>query len=195
MKIVNKAILNALARNVKPSESASAVYSAGNGNGKDAFGYGRGNGASAVAFLLAINTEYNDNDGMTREQIETGQLELTESKLWPGKTRAGVSPALASMNGRGYLTQTGGRWRLSDKGLTLASVMLAEMGMTRPEVIDTTAEDDVIDTTAEESPVVAEQLALPAAPELATVEAAEEAPANDGPKVKTGRRKGKNKGK
>lgn len=121
------------AAQVTLSDEARAKYSGAGGAGDDSFEYRRGSGASALCFVFAVNAAYNGNAPMSRAACALDQMAYVESKLWPGKTRGAIEPALASMFGRGYLSHTNGSYTLSEKGMARARLMFADLGLTWPE--------------------------------------------------------------
>lgn len=120
------------AQSISLSDDVKAKYSGAGGAGDDAFEYRRGSGASAVSFVFACNAAYGENSPLSRAQVYSAQLGCVETKLWPGKTRGGVEPALACMFGRGQIAHVAGGYQLSERGLSLAKAMFADMGIAWP---------------------------------------------------------------
>lgn len=115
------------------ADEAKAKYSSGNGNGNDAFNYRRGSGASGLSFVFALNLAFNEGKAQTREALTNAMLAACELKLWPGKARDGIAPALASMHNRGFAEHVSGAWRLTASGESRARLMFADMGLSWPE--------------------------------------------------------------
>lgn len=114
------------------TDDVKAKYSGAGGAGDSPFGYRRGVGADAVSFLFALNGAYGENAPLSRAAVAEGQCAMLEAGLWPGRTRAAVEQQLASLYGRGNVTQTAGAYALSERGLSAARLMFADMGLTWP---------------------------------------------------------------
>lgn len=123
----------ARAAGVSMSDDGKLRYGKAGGNGNDAFNYRKGSGASALSFVFAMNAAYNGNALASRAALALDQTAYVEANVWPGNTRGGIEPALASMAGRGYIENVNGGWRLTQRGLTCARLMLSDCGIAWPD--------------------------------------------------------------